>query len=96
MNVLTDINTPSLGLHYEAKKCLRNPGLFKLKYLWHRQSGRCPVCGGAITAITRWHVHHLIRRIDGGSDAVSNLWLLHPDCHRQHHANPNLKWKIAG
>ncbi|MFM1007648.1 hypothetical protein WFK91_12420, partial [Yersinia enterocolitica] len=29
VNVLTDINTPSLGLHYEAKKCLRNPGLFK-------------------------------------------------------------------
>ncbi|WP_336804192.1 hypothetical protein, partial [Erwinia aphidicola] len=28
VNVLTDINTPSLGLHYEAKKCLRNPGLF--------------------------------------------------------------------
>ncbi|WP_315861877.1 antirestriction protein [Yersinia ruckeri] len=30
VNVLTDINTPSLGLHYEAKKCLRNPGLFIL------------------------------------------------------------------
>ncbi|WP_145560654.1 hypothetical protein, partial [Yersinia mollaretii] len=26
---LTDINTPSLGLHYEAKKCLRNSVLFK-------------------------------------------------------------------
>src|SRR5476649_1223474 len=26
---LADINTPSLSLHYEAKKCLRNPGLFK-------------------------------------------------------------------
>ncbi|MHA7592383.1 hypothetical protein ACX64K_11005 [Yersinia ruckeri] len=27
---MTDINTPSLGLHYEAKKCLRNPGLFRI------------------------------------------------------------------
>ncbi|WP_262208094.1 ATP-binding protein, partial [Serratia proteamaculans] len=32
VNVLTDINTPSLGLHYEAKKCLRNPGLFSVPF----------------------------------------------------------------
>src|SRR5476649_1474558 len=31
---LADINTPSLSLHYEAKKCLRNPGLFKHKGKW--------------------------------------------------------------
>ncbi|MGQ6476333.1 HNH endonuclease [Serratia sp. IR-2025] len=53
-------------------------GKHKLRYLWRRQSGRCPVCGETISAITRWHVHHLIQRINGGSDNVSNLWLLHP------------------
>lgn len=84
--------------YFEARSTLKMErnlsGKHKLNYMWHRQAGCCPVCCGAITAITRWHVHHLIRRIDGGSDAVSNLWLLHPDCHRQHHANPNLKWKL--
>lgn len=30
VNVLTDINTPSLGLQYEAKKCLRNQSLFNI------------------------------------------------------------------
>ncbi|MEX3901529.1 HNH endonuclease [Paraburkholderia sp. BR10954] len=39
-------------------------------------------------------MHHLVRRVDGGSDRSTNLWLLHPDCHRQHHANPALKWRL--
>lgn len=69
-------------------------GRRKLLYLWKRQKGLCPVCGEPITKITRWHTHHLIRRADGGSDSVLNLWLLHPNCHRQHHSNPGLKWRI--
>ncbi|WP_370570063.1 group II intron reverse transcriptase/maturase [Serratia sp. OS31] len=84
--------------YFEARSTLKMErnisGKHKLRYLWRRQSGRCPVCGEPISAITRWHAHHLIQRIDGGSDDVSNLWLLHPSCHRQHHANPNLKWKL--
>lgn len=84
--------------YFEARSTLKMErnlsGKHKLRYLWRRQSGRCPVCGEPITAVTRWHVHHLIQRVDGGSDAASNLWLLHPGCHRQHHANPNLKWKL--
>ncbi len=70
-------------------------GKRKLRYLWRRQHGRCPVCGEKITTITRWNAHHLVRRVDGGSEASSNLWLLHPDCHRQHHANPGWKWKMS-
>ena len=69
-------------------------GKRKLRYLWLRQNGRCPVCGEKITEITQWHVHHVVRRVEGGSDASSNLWLLHPGCHRQHHANPSFKWKL--
>jgi len=69
-------------------------GKRKLLYLWKRQEGLCPVCGEAITKITRWHAHHLIPRVKGGTDASSNLYLLHPNCHRQHHNNPRLKWRI--
>lgn len=84
--------------YFEARSTLKMEkhlaGRNKLRYLWRRQSGRCPVCGELVTENTRWHIHHLVRRADGGSDAVSNLWLLHPDCHRQHHANPDLKWRL--
>jgi RNA-directed DNA polymerase len=68
-------------------------GRTKLLYLWKDQDGLCPVCGEALTEIKEWHAHHLVRRVDGGSDASSNLYLLHPNCHRQHHANHSLKWK---
>jgi len=68
-------------------------GRTKLLYLWKEQAGLCPVCGEALTEITRWHAHHLVYRVNGGSDASSNLYLLHLNCHRQHHANPDLKWK---
>jgi len=60
-------------------------GRRRLLFLWRRQKGKCPVCGEAITKITRWHVHHLIYRVDGGPDCSSNLVLLHPTCHRQGH-----------
>src|SRR5947209_20628176 len=37
----------------------------------------------ASTAIrTGWHVHHIVYRVYGGTDNLSNLLLLHPNCHR--------------
>jgi RNA-directed DNA polymerase len=69
-------------------------GRRKLLYMWKRQEGLCPVCGEQITKITGWHSHHLVRRVDGGSDSVTNLWLLHPVCHQQYHSNPSMKWRI--
>nr|WP_282600735.1 HNH endonuclease [Pantoea ananatis] len=43
-------------------------------------------CQELITPETGWHVHHIIRRVDGGTDDNSNLCLVHPVCHRQIHA----------
>jgi RNA-directed DNA polymerase len=89
---------PRFESYFEARLSLKMEnnlaGRRKLLYLWRRQQGLCPVCGEAITRLTRWHVHHLVRRVDGGSDSASNLWMLHPECHRQHHANPKLRWKL--
>jgi RNA-directed DNA polymerase len=79
-------------LAVQMERCLK--GRRRLLFLWKRQTGLCPVCGDAITKITRWHVHHLVQRVHGGSDASSNLYLLHPTCHRQHHSNPRLKWRL--
>ncbi|GAC1425069.1 MAG: hypothetical protein NVSMB6_25770 [Burkholderiaceae bacterium] len=65
----------------------RLEGRRKLLYLWKQQDGLCPVCGNKITKLTGWHSHHLVRRVDGGSDQSSNLLLLHPACHQQGHAS---------
>ncbi|EGF31634.1 Retron-type reverse transcriptase, partial [Oxalobacteraceae bacterium IMCC9480] len=46
-----------------------------------------PFCTERITKDTGWHLHHLVRRVDGGSDATSNLCLLHPVCHTQGHSS---------
>ncbi|MBU6494400.1 MAG: HNH endonuclease, partial [Burkholderiales bacterium] len=55
--------------------------------LFKSQGGLCAHCGCALTAETGWHDHHLVYRMYGGSDALSNRVLLHPDCHRQVHAS---------
>jgi len=61
-------------------------GRRKLAWLWRKQEGRCPHCTQKITKTTGWHIHHVVRRSDGGSDKLTNLQLLHPTCHRQVHA----------
>jgi RNA-directed DNA polymerase len=61
-------------------------GRKRLLWVWQRQDGKCPKCGQPITKRTGWHLHHRIRRCDGGTDALTNLEMLHPTCHRQHHA----------
>jgi RNA-directed DNA polymerase len=60
-------------------------GRRKLRWLWWLQEGICPVCQQKITRETGWHLHHIIKRSQHGSDKLSNLILLHPNCHRQHH-----------
>ncbi len=64
----------------------------RLVALWKEQEGKCPVCAQKITKETGWHVHHLLYRVFGGTDHLSNLMLLHPNCHRQVHA---LKLAVA-
>jgi RNA-directed DNA polymerase len=54
--------------------------------LFMSQGGLCAHCGHTLTDETGWHDHHLMYRMHGGSDALSNRVLLHPDCHWQVHA----------
>ena len=61
-------------------------GRRKLYWLWNKQQGNCPVCAAKITKATGWHVHHVVWRVYGGSDRLSNLQMLHPTCHAQLHA----------
>jgi len=57
----------------------------KLRFLWWWQEGLCPCCSQKITRDTGWHLHHIIKRSERGSDKLTNLVLLHPNCHMQHH-----------
>jgi RNA-directed DNA polymerase len=65
-------------------------GRRKLAWLWYWQEGLCPACGQRITKETGWNIHHRTKRSEGGGDGTSNLQLLHPNCHRQHHANESM------
>ena len=82
---------PSFEEYFESRVSVKMErslrGRRKLLYLWKRQKGFCPCCAEKITSITGWHQHHLVRRVDGGPDSASNLWLLHPVCHMQGHAS---------
>ncbi|NUA26258.1 group II intron reverse transcriptase/maturase [Cupriavidus basilensis] len=53
--------------------------------LYLSQQGLCAVCQCKITKETGWEDHHLDPRILGGSDALGNRVLLHPNCHIQVH-----------
>jgi RNA-directed DNA polymerase len=64
-------------------------GKGRLLRLWLAQDGICPECGEKLTKDTGWNIHHSIYRVYGGSSCISNLRLLHPNCHRKHHSrNP--------
>ena len=62
-------------------------GRKKLINLWLKQDRRCPVCRELITQESGWHVHHIIRPINGGTDGSTNLLMVHPNCHNQIRAN---------
>jgi RNA-directed DNA polymerase len=70
-------------------------GTDKTRDLWLRQQGKCLNCGTMLTDETGWHIHHSTPKAMGGSDELSNLQLLHPNCHRQVHVNPLLSSGIS-
>ncbi len=60
-------------------------GRNRLRYLWYAQKGKCPNCGERIVKETGWNLHRILSKAQGGTDVISNLVLLHPNCHRQVH-----------
>ena len=68
------------------------PGKIKWFRLWWRQDKECPICKEKITEETGWNIHHILPKSEGGKDNLSNLMMLHPNCHRQLHCQ---KLKIA-
>lgn len=51
--------------------------------LLRKQKGDCPVCKSTLLNGEELEVHHVKPRVSGGSDKLSNLILLHKECHKQ-------------
>lgn len=83
---------PQWELYFEKRLGVKMKGDLRhrrqLLFLWTRQRGTCPVCGQKLTSLTKWHSHHRVWRILGGSDKAENRVLLHSNCHRQVHSSP--------
>lgn len=58
-------------------------GKLKVMALWKRQLGSCPMCLEKITKLSNWVVHWHKSKLEGGSDTLDNLCLLHPKCSRR-------------
>jgi RNA-directed DNA polymerase len=82
---------PYLEERLASKMAATLKGRKQLFRLWMGQDKRCPVCRGLITKSSGWHVHHKIRKIEGGSNRNSNLVMLHPTCHTQVHSDIRLE-----
>jgi RNA-directed DNA polymerase len=86
---------PYFERRLDAKMTSSLKGRGHLLFLWKRQKGVCPNCGQKITPDTGWHSHHVIWRVDGGSDRADNRVLLHPGCHRQvHRSGPQARGRV--
>ncbi|RKO68243.1 group II intron reverse transcriptase/maturase [Sphingobacterium puteale] len=57
-------------------------GKLKVMALWKRQRGICPVCLEKVTKLSNWVVYWHKNKLEGGSDRLDNLSLLHPKCAR--------------
>jgi RNA-directed DNA polymerase len=58
----------------------------KLLSIWKSQKGICPICKQGFSREIGWHVHHILPRVRGGKDNITNLMMVHPNCHRQIHS----------
>jgi RNA-directed DNA polymerase len=70
-----------------TQKVKNDPALHgRVKKLWLAQKGKCPNCQQDITMETGWRMHRVFPMLQGGKETLSNLQLLHPNCHRQLHS----------
>lgn len=53
--------------------------------LLESQQGKCAMCGLWFATAEEAHIHHVIPKEQGGSEALSNKRVVHFWCHQQHH-----------
>jgi RNA-directed DNA polymerase len=79
---------PQYAYYFEQRRKQKIKGTKQsegIRKLLLRQKGNCFICKQEISKQSGWHLHHVIRRCDGGKTHQKNLVLLHPTCHDQWH-----------
>jgi RNA-directed DNA polymerase len=79
---------PEWEVYFEERetKAMKATLWGRVKRLWSEQEGKCPICRQAIQSRDVMHVHHIVWKEQGGGDEITNLALLHANCHRLVHA----------
>ena len=85
-----DLRFPYFDQRLTKKWLKGEKGRGKLRSLWFKQKGLCPICLQKLVDDPGWEIHHIVRRVDGGSDNQDNLVLLHPNFHKQVHNQGDL------
>ena len=77
---------PIIQQHFEKKNQSEATKLNKRKQkLAKKQNFKCRHCGESLFNGEPYDVHHVVPRKDGGSDKISNLEILHRECHKATH-----------
>lgn len=77
---------PVVQQHFEKKIQSEATKLNKRNQrLAEKQGYKCPHCGESLFNGEPYDVHHRIPKKDGGSDNISNLIILHRECHKATH-----------
>lgn len=58
------------------------------------QDGKCTWCNEPILPGQKRDAHHIISYRDGGKTTLDNLAVLHEECHKDLHANPDKKRRV--
>ena len=78
---------PTLQDYWRQRRAKPQSMAHRQRQLAQRQQGRCPVCHQHLENGEALHVHHVIPRTRGGTDALANLRLVHHTCHYQIHSS---------
>jgi RNA-directed DNA polymerase len=71
---------------WQEKVAATLAGKLRARILWREQQGQCPLCGQLLAEGSEWQIHHKHWRVYGGDDVLTNLQLVHGNCHRQIHS----------
>jgi RNA-directed DNA polymerase len=86
---------PALRSYWEERQRSRAKLLSPIRYrLAQQQRSRCPMCGDYLLNGEALQVDHIMPQYLGGSDAFSNLRLLHLLCHHQRHAQDKRRMSL--
>ena len=78
---------PGLRAYWQKRTQRKSAELVPSKQrIARRQNYQCPVCKTSLFTDEALHVHHVKPKQEGGSDAYSNLRLVHVTCHQQVHS----------